>query len=52
MAGVETKNRRIFYHISADALVILNVHKKTTQKTPQAVFDNWNRRLKLYESIP
>ncbi len=30
----ETKNWRIFYHNSADALVILEVHNKTTQKTP------------------
>jgi phage-related protein len=47
----ETKNWRIFYHTSADALVILDVHHKTTQKTPKAVFENCKRRLKIYESI-
>ena len=39
------------YHNSPDALVILEVHNKTTQKTPQAVLDNCKRRLKIYESI-
>ena len=48
----ETKNWRIFYNNSADALVIPDVHSKTTQKTPQAVLDNCKRRLKIYESIP
>ena len=48
----ETKNWRIFYHISADAVVILEVFNKTTQKTPQAIFDNCKRRLKIYQSIP
>ena len=47
----ETKNWRIFYHNSADALVILEVHNKTTQKTPQAVLDNCKRRLRIYKSI-
>jgi phage-related protein len=47
----ETKNWRIFYHTAADALVILEVHNKTTQKTPQAVLDNCKRRLRIYESI-
>jgi phage-related protein len=48
----ETKNWRIFYHISADAVVILEVFNKTTQKTPQAIFDNCKRRLKIYQFIP
>jgi phage-related protein len=47
----ETKNWRIFYHNSPDALGILEVHNKTTQKTPQAVLENCKRRLKIYESI-
>jgi len=47
----ETKNWRIFYYNSTDALVILEVYNKTTQKTPQAVLDNCKRRLRIYESI-
>jgi len=35
-----------------EAVVILDVHNKTTQKTPQAVLENCKRRLKLYQSIP
>jgi phage-related protein len=48
----EGKNWRIFYHLSADALVILEVHNKTTQKTPHVVLGNCKRRLKIYQSIP
>ncbi|MGD1032451.1 MAG: type II toxin-antitoxin system RelE/ParE family toxin [Opitutaceae bacterium] len=47
----ENGNWRIFYHLSADAVAILDVHIKTTQKTPQAVLENCKRRLKLYQSI-
>jgi len=47
----ENKNWRIFYHLSADAVVILDVHNKTTQKTPQVVLETCKRRLKLYQSI-
>ena len=47
----ENKNWRIFYHLSADAVVILDVHNKTTQKTPQAILETCKRRLKLYQSI-
>jgi phage-related protein len=48
----EGKNWRVFYHLAADAIVILEVHNKTTQKTPQAVLANCKRRFKLYRSIP
>lgn len=48
----ESKTWRIFYHLSADAVVILGLHNKTTQKTPQAVLENCKRRLRLYQSIP
>jgi hypothetical protein len=33
-------------------VVILEVHNKTTQRTPPAVLDNCRRRLRLYLSIP
>src|ERR1035438_4791085 len=35
----ENKNWRIFYHLSADAVVILDVHNKTTRETPQAILE-------------
>ncbi len=41
---------RIFYHISAEAIVILDVQSKTTQKTPLSVLENCRRRLKRYQS--
>lgn len=47
----ETKNWRIFYHLASDAVVIIDVHNKTTRKTPEAVLGNCKRRLKLYQSI-
>ena len=47
----ESKNWRIFYHLSAEAVVILDVHNKTTRKTPQTVLENSKRRLRLYQSI-
>ena len=47
----ENKNWRIFYYLSADAVVILDVHNKTTQATPKAVLGTCRRRLKLYQSI-
>jgi phage-related protein len=48
----EGKIWRIFYHLSADAVVILGVYNKTTQRTPQAILENCKRRLKFYQSIP
>lgn len=48
----ENKNWRIFYHLSAEAVVILDVHDKTTQKTPVSVMDACKRRLRLYQSVP
>jgi phage-related protein len=47
----ETKNWRIFYYNSADALVILEVHNKTTQTTFHAVIENRKRRPKIDKSI-
>ena len=48
----ENKSWRIFYYLEADAVVILDVHNKTTQRTPQAMLETCKRRLKLYQSIP
>jgi phage-related protein len=47
----EGHNWRIFYHLAPDAVVILEVHRKTTQKTPQKVLETCQRRLKLYQSV-
>jgi phage-related protein len=40
---------RIIYRIDDDAIVILDVFAKTTQKTPKQVIDNCQKRLKLYD---
>lgn len=47
----ETKNWRIFYYLAADAVVILDIYSKTTEKTPLAVLENCRRRLRHYQSI-
>jgi phage-related protein len=41
----ENRNWRIFYHLSSDAVVILDVQNKTTQKTQQTVLETCARRL-------
>ncbi len=40
---------RIMYRIDADAIVILDVFAKKTQKTPQNVLDVCKKRLQLYD---
>lgn len=47
---IDDKNMtwRIVYRIDPDAIVILDVFEKKTQKTPQKVIENCKRRLKLY----
>jgi phage-related protein len=42
---------RIVYRIDADAVVILEVFRKTTRQTPQSVIDTYKRRLKHYDSL-
>jgi phage-related protein len=41
---------RIVYRVGTDAIVILGVFEKKTQKTPQEVIDTCRRRLRQYES--
>ena len=41
---------RIMYRIDPDAIVILEVFKKTTRATPRRVIDLCRERLKLYEA--
>jgi len=46
----ENKTWRIVYRIEDDAVIILDVFEKKTQKTPDGVIDNCKRRIRLYES--
>ena len=48
---VNDKNvtRRIVYRIDPDAIVILEVFQKLTQKTPQDVIDVCKRQIRMYE---
>jgi len=46
----ENKTWRIVYRIDDDAIVILDVFDKKTQKTPKEVVDNCKRRIRHYES--
>ncbi len=41
---------RIIYRIDPDAIVIVEVFSKKSQKTPQAVIDTCIRRLHVYEN--
>ena len=40
---------RIVYRVDADAIVILEVFKKSTAKTPLPVIDTCKRRLRMYD---
>ena len=44
------KTWRIVYRVDEDAVIILDVFDKKTQRTPKDVIDNCKRRLRLYES--
>jgi phage-related protein len=46
----ENRVWRIVYRVDTDAIVILEVFEKKTQKTPQEVIDACRRRLRQYES--
>lgn len=46
----ENKSWRIVYRIDPDAIVILEVFEKKSQKTTQEVLENCKRRIRLYES--
>lgn len=41
---------RIIYRIDSDAIIILEVFAKKTNKTPKEVIANCKRRLQLYDS--
>jgi phage-related protein len=40
---------RIVYRIDSDAIVILEVFQKQTQKTPQTVIDVCKKRIRMYD---
>jgi phage-related protein len=42
-------NWRIIYRLDTDAIVVLEVFKKTTQQTPKPVIDACRRRLAAYD---
>src|ERR1051326_8104992 len=44
----ENKTWRLVYRIDSDAIIILDVFEKKTNKTPRAVINNCQKRLKLY----
>jgi len=45
----EAHNWRIMYRCDGDAIVILDVFPKATQRTPKHVIERCRRRLKLYD---
>jgi len=49
---VRNQNRiwRIIYRIDHDAIVILEIHTKTTRETPDTVIDACRQRLKAYDT--
>lgn len=46
----EKKSWRVIYRIDSDAIVILEVFRKTTRQTPQRVIADCKRRLSYYEA--
>ncbi len=46
----ENKTWRVIYRIDEDAVILLEVFEKKTQKTPGEIIDICKRRLRLYES--
>jgi phage-related protein len=46
----QNKTWRVVYRIDNDAIVILEVFEKKTQKTPQKVIENCKRRIQLYDA--
>jgi phage-related protein len=47
----KAKTWRIIYRIDLDAIIIVDVFRKTTQQTPKRVIDDCRRRLKLYDAL-
>jgi phage-related protein len=47
----EGKIWRIIYCIDADAILILEVFSKTTNKTPKSIIEICRRRLRDYDAV-
>ena len=47
----EDKTWRIVYRIDTDAILVLEVFKKTTEKTPSTVIDACKERIKRYDEL-
>jgi phage-related protein len=45
----EGHNWRIFYRLDPDAVVIMAVHDKRTQKTPRSVLEGCRHRAERYD---
>jgi phage-related protein len=46
----QNKTWRVAYRIDNDAIVILEVFEKKTQKIPREVIENCKRRIRLYDT--
>ena len=46
----ENLNWRIIYRIDTDAIVILDLFQKQTQRTPQNVIERCKKRIQLYDN--
>jgi phage-related protein len=49
--GENNKEWRIIYRIDEDEIVVFDVFHKTTQKTPQQIIDNCQKRIKVYDRL-
>ena len=47
----ESAQWRIIYRIDTDAIVILDVFQKQTQRTPQNVIERCKKRIQMYDNI-
>ena len=47
----ENAQWRIIYRIDSDAIIILDVFQKRTQRTPQNVIERCKKRIQMYDSI-
>jgi phage-related protein len=45
----EGKQCRLIYRLDADAILVLDLFRKTTQKTPKPAIDRCRRRLRQYD---
>jgi phage-related protein len=46
----ENKRWRIIYRIDEDAIVVVDIFEKKTQKTPREIIASCQRRLRLYDA--